>query len=146
MLEELLRHLRNWFVVPGGVHEGTFTIGNGGLDLPFLADGQYFRICGSLFNDGLHRYGESCLTAETFEGTVWALAIPSAVVIMAEEIQAWQDKHGEASSGPYASESFGGYSYTRATDPKTGGAVTWETAFRKRLDPWRRPRELGVAR
>lgn len=146
MLEEILRHLRNWFVVPGGVHEGTFAIGEGGIDLPFLIPGQYYRICGSLLNDGLHKYQEDSLAAETFDGTVWALAVPPAVIKLAEEIQDWQTKNGEAAAGPYASESFGGYSYTRATDPKTGGAVTWQTAFRSRLDPYRRPRELGCVR
>lgn len=146
MLEEVLRHLRNWFLIPGGVHEGTFTVGPSGLALPFLADGQYYRICGSVFNDGLHRCGEGGFTAETFTGTVWALAVPKALVELAGEIEAWQTKNGEASSGPYSSESFGGYSYTRATDRDTGEPVTWQSAFKKRLDPYRRPWELGVVR
>ena len=56
MLEQVLMHLKNWFLVPGGIHEGTYTIEDGGITLPFLAKGQYFRICGSVFNDGLHQY------------------------------------------------------------------------------------------
>ena len=134
MLEQVLMHLKNWFLVPGGIHEGTYTIEDGGITLPFLANGQYFRIFGSVFNDGLHQYPASDLKAETFEGTVWALAVPQAVIELAADISAWQEKNGDA--GPYASESFGGYSYTRSTDEKTGGPVTWQSVFRSRLSKW----------
>ena len=138
MLEQVLMHLKNWFLVPGGIHEGTYTIEDGGITLPFLANGQYFRICGSVFNDGLHQYPASDLKAETFDGTVWALAVPQAVIELASEIEAWQKKNGDASVSPYQAESFGGYSYTKATDSASGGAVTWQSAFRIRLNAWRK--------
>ena len=138
MLEQVLMHLKNWFLVPGGIHEGTYTIEDGGITLPFLANGQYFRICGSVFNDGLHQYPASDLKAETFEGTVWALAVPQAVIDLATEIESWQEKNGDASVSPYQSESFGGYSYSKATDSASGGAVTWQSAFRSRLSAWRK--------
>ena len=138
MLEQVLMHLNNWFLVPCGIHEGTYTIEDGGIALPFLANGQYFRICGSVFNDGLHQYPASDLKAETFEGNVWALAVPQAVIELASEIEAWQKKNGEASVSPYQSESFGGYSYSKSTDSATGGAVTWQSAFRSRLNAWRK--------
>ena len=138
MLEQVLMHLKNWFLVPGGIHEGTYTIEDGGITLPFLANGQYFRICGSVFNDGLHQYPASDLKAETFDGTVWALAVPQAVIDLALEIEAWETKNGEAASGIYQSESFGGYSYSKATDAETGGAVTWQSAFKRQLSVWRK--------
>ena len=138
MLEQVLMNIRNWFPVEGGIHSGTFTIKDGGITLPFLADGQYFRICGSVFNDGLHQYNVLDLTDETFTGTIWALAIPKAVIELADEIQKWQEKNGEASVSPYQSESFGGYSYSKATDAETGGAVTWQSAFKKQLSAWRK--------
>ena len=138
MLEQVLMHLKNWFLVPGGIHEGTYTIEDGGITLPFLANGQYFRICGSVFNDGLHQYPASDLKAETFDGTVWALAVPKAVIDLATEIESWQMKNGDASVSPYQSESFGGYSYSKATDSASGGAVTWQSAFRSRLNAWRK--------
>lgn len=138
MLEQVLMHLKNWFLVPGGIHEGTYTIEDGGITLPFLANGQYFRICGSVFNDGLHQYPASDLKAETFEGTICALAVPQAVIELATEIEAWQAKNGDASVSPYQSESFGGYSYSKATDSASGGAVTWQSAFRSRLNAWRK--------
>ena len=135
MLEQVLMHLKNWFLVPGGIHEGTYTIEDGSIALPFLLDGQYFRIVGSVFNDGLHQYPES-LIDETFTGSVWALAVPKSVIDLAADISAWQEKNGDA--GPYSSESFGGYSYTRSTDEKTGGPVTWQSVFRPRLAKWRK--------
>lgn len=143
MLEAVLTHLKNWFVVPCGVHEGVYTIKSSTLELPFLQNGQYYRICGSVFNDGLHRYGdiEDKLQNETFTGTVWALAIPKAVVELSAKIEEWQTKNGEAVASPFASESFGGYSYTKATDSVTGAVATWETVFRAQLNPYRKASE-----
>lgn len=138
MLEQVLMNIRNWFPVKGGIYSCTFTIKDGGITLPFLEDGQYFRICGSVFNDGLHQYPASDLKAETFEGTVWALSVPQAVIDLAAEIEAWQKKNGDASVSPYQSESFGGYSYSKATDSATGGAVTWQSAFKQQLSAWRK--------
>ena len=138
MLEQVLMHLKNWFLVPGGIHEGTCTIEDGGITLPFLENGQYFRICGSVFNDGLHQYPASDLKEETFDGTVWALAVPQAVIDLSTEIESWQTKNGDASVSPYQSESFGGYQYSKATDSASGGAVTWQSAFRSRMNAWRK--------
>ena len=137
MLEQVLMNIRNWFPVKGGIHSGTFTIKDGGVTLPFLADGQYFRICGSVFNDGLHQYNVLDLTDETFTGTIWALAIPKAVIELADEIEAWQKKNGEAASGIYQSESFGGYQYSKQT-ASDGGQLTVWSVFRKRLNQWRK--------
>lgn len=137
MLEQVLRHLNNWFLVD--IHEGTFTVENGSIALPFLQNGQYFRVCGSVFNDGLHQYPATDLTDETFTGTVWALAVPKAVVSLAEDIAAWQEKNGEAVASPYQSESFGGYSYTKRSAGSDSGTLNgWQDAFRGRLNDWRK--------
>lgn len=66
MLEQVLRHLNNWFLVD--IYEGEFTVENGSIALPFLLTNQYFRICGSVFNDGLHQYPATDLTDETLPG------------------------------------------------------------------------------
>lgn len=132
MLEKVLQHIKNWF--PVAIYPDKYTIEDGGLVLPFLQDGQYFRICGSVFNDGLHKYPAE-LKNETFDGTVWALAVPPALVELSEEIGTWQKTHGNP--GAYSSESFGGYSYTRATNAN-GQAVTWKDAFRSQLNEWRK--------
>lgn len=148
MLEAVLTHLKNWFVVPCGVHGGIFKIENGSLELPFLQDGQYYRICGSVFNDGLHKYGDfmDFLKEETFTGTVWALAIPKAVIDLSAKIEEWQTKNGETVTSPFTSESFGGYSYTKATDSATGAVATWETVFRTQLNPYRKLRETAAVK
>lgn len=132
MLETVLMYLNNWFVV--GRYDDTYTIEDGGITLPFLVDGQYFRIVGSLFNDGVYQYPAE-LTDETFDGSVWALAIPKALLSTVEEITAWQAKNGD--SGPYTSESFGGYSYSKATNSK-GMAVGWRDVFAAQLSPWKK--------
>lgn len=138
MLEQVLRYLRNWFVVPGGIHAGAFIVEGGGLVLPFLQTGQYFRVVGSVFNDGVYQYPASGMTDETFSGAVWVLAVPKVVLDLACEIAVWHEKNGSTATGLYQSESFGGYSYTRATDAATGGAVTWQSAFSDRLAQWRK--------
>lgn len=132
MLEQILAHLRNWFCV--GVYPGTYTVENGSLALPFLQNGQYFRIIGSVFNDGVYQYPAE-LKNETFRGTVWALAVPQALISLSEEIESWNEKQGRA--GPFVSESFAGYSYTKATNSK-GMPVTWQDAFGGRLNEWRK--------
>lgn len=140
MLEQILMHLNNWFLVPGGVYEDTYTVEDGGIALPFLATGQYFRVIGSVFNDGLHQYPATDMTAETFDGAIWALAVPKQVVALADEIQAWTAKQGSPS--PYTSESFGGYSYSKATGAN-GVAVGWREVFAGQLKPWKKLRECS---
>lgn len=133
MLETVLMYLNNWFVV--GRYDDTYTIEDGGITLPFLVDGQYFRIVGSLFNDGVYQYPAE-LTDETFDGSVWAMAIPKALLSTVEEITAWTAKNGDSSV--YTSESFGGYSYSKATNSK-GVSVGWRDVFSAQLAPWKKP-------
>lgn len=140
MLEELMRECRNWFVIPNGVHLGTFAIKDGSIALPFLAMGQYFRIIGSVFNDGVYQYGADSLTDETFNGVVWALSVPAAFVSLAEDVEAWRNKYENAANSPFQSESFAGYSYTKSsTSGNSGGSVTgWQSVFAARLNKWRK--------
>lgn len=139
MLERLLACMHNWFLLPDGVHVGTYSIEQGSITLPFLRDGQYFRVIGSVFNDGLHKYPCSDLSDETFEGAIWALAIPKAVVALSEDIAKWQEKNGEAAASPYQSESFGGYTYTmRSGNNGTSAFNGWQSAFRDRMKEWRK--------
>ena len=121
---------------------GTFTIEGGKLDLPGVKKGQYVRIIGSTFNDGVHNYPGSHLTDETFKGQVWAMAVPGTVVALAREIEAWQEKHGKADSdamSPFNSESFAGYSYSKS-GTGNGAVAGWQDAYAARLKPYRRLR------
>ena len=137
MLTELCAELRNYFEVPNGRHFGKFTISGGSIaPLDFLQEGQYFRIVGSVFNDGVYQYPTTSLTDEVFEGAVWAMAVPPTLIALAAEIEAYNDSDAGKAS-PYTSESFGGYSYTKATDVN-GAPIGWQKAFASRLNKWRK--------
>lgn len=134
MLTALCQELRNWF--EREKHFGDFTISEGILEnVDFLQDGQYFRIVGSVFNDGVHRFNDVELKDETFNGAIWEMAVPEDVINLANEIDAYNTEMGVAS--PYTSESWGGYSYTKAT-ASDGSVITWQTAFSNRLNRWRK--------
>ena len=136
MLTELLAEIRNYFEVPNGRHFGTFTISGGSIaPLDFLQEGQYFRIVGSVFNDGVYQYPTK-LKDEVFEGAVWAMAVPPTLIALAAEIKSYNDSDAGKAS-PYTSESFGGYSYTKATDAN-GAPIGWQKAFASRLNKWRK--------
>ena len=135
MLATILRYLRNWFLVPGGIYTGKFVIEDGVIDLPMIQKNQYFRIVGSVFNDGVYQYKDN-LKDEVFVGAVWALAIPDDLLEVVSEIEAWQEKYGESAASPYQSESFAGYSYTKSENSEAN--KTWQTAFRTRLNAWRK--------
>lgn len=141
MLEQILRHLNNWFCVE--IRSGQFTVEEGSIALPFLRDGQYFRVTGSVFNDGLYQYPASEMTDETFDGAIWSLAVPRAVIELSGEIEAWQTKNGDAAASPYTSESFGGYSYSKTNGTGSSSVVTWQSVFRDRLNDWRRLKGVG---
>lgn len=135
-MNDLCDNLRNYF--EREKHIGTFKVENGTISLPFLLNGQYFRIVNSVLNDGVYKYPHSKLADETFDGEVWAMGVPPALIALLADINEWQSKYGEVTQSPYSSESFAGYSYSKANDAQTGGAVTWQTAFRSQLSRWRK--------
>lgn len=140
ILTELCQELRNWFDRNQPKYYGDFKIEDGALVLP-LKDGQYFRIIGSLLNDGVHQYGD-VLVDEEFSGAVWSMAIPPAVLSLAKEIEDWISKYGDVMTSPFSSESFGGYSYSKAQGyaGSNGGGMlsTWQAVFADRLNRWRK--------
>lgn len=133
MLEEVLNTLHNWFDVDR--ERGEFTISAGEISPGVnLLEGQYFRIVGSIFNDGLHQYPDDSLKDESFTGEIWALAIPQAVQDLSVEIEEWVKENPDSG---YTSESFGGYSYNKATN-QDGSPINWRGVFRSQLNPWRK--------
>ena len=147
MLTQICQYLRNWFDRERLI--GSFRIENGGLSFADgsavpLVSGQYFRVIGSLFNDGVHQLGNAkdVLSDEDFVGAVWSMAVPPPVLSLADDISAWVQANQSALSSPYTSESFGGYSYTLRSgyDATRGnsGPVTWQTQFTSALAPWRK--------
>lgn len=147
MLSELCGYLRNYF--DKEKYFGDFVIENGVIsaksDLDLL-ENQYIRIVGSVLNDGVYQYHEAGieeLSDEAFNGAIWALAIPKAVIDLSAEIDAWKAKNeaiDSAAMSPFSSESFGGYSYAKSNGGSADGsnAVGWQNAFANRLSQWRK--------
>ena len=142
LLEAVCLDIKNFFVRKDDVYTGAFTISNGNI-APSLPDNvSYFRVMGSRLNDGVHYVGDNDLTDESFEGVIWVMTPPKAFLSLVAEISAWQTANKSAIDSPYISESFGGYSYSKAS-AGTGagtGVVCWQTQFKNRLNPYRRIR------
>lgn len=137
-LFELLMHLRNFFPGMKWQFFGE-EITEKRLSLPGLENGDYYLIEGSRRNDGIHVFGNQDLRNEVFSGTVTEICVPDAVLNLLDEINQWQEKNGEAVASPYQSESFGGYSYTKANASNGNGeSMSWKTAFGPRLRAWRK--------
>ncbi len=136
MLNEVCAEIRNYFV--NEIHNGTFEIVGGKIaPLDFIQENQYFRIVGSVFNDGVYKNtADLVLTDEIFSGAVWSMAVPPCVIDLAAEIKAFNESDAGKPS-PYTSESFGGYSYSKATD-SDGVPLTWQKVFANRLNKYRR--------
>ena len=141
MLTELCQELRNWFERER--YFGTFTIEDGQINLPdnSLQEGQYFRIIGSVFNDGVHQHYAGDLHDEVFEGAIWAMAVPPSVIDLSERISEWITTYGDSVSSPYSSESFGGYSYQKVSSGQgdaSSSSPTWQSTFASELNKWRK--------
>lgn len=150
-LTELCQELRNWF--DRARYIGNITIGPDGAVYCNsvrigLAEGQYYRVIGSVFSDGVHKYPDNDVAAESFEGAVWAMAVPPTVIKLAAEIAAWRQKYEALDSpamSPFTAENyFGDYSYSKNAPGNSAGAgssaASWVSVFRDGLSPWRKLR------
>lgn len=150
MLNELCGYLKNWFetdkyIGDFEIKDGLIKVASARTKVPYLQDNQYFRIVGSVFNDGVYQYKADTpsteLVDEKFHGAVWALAIPKEVIALNKEIDDWQDKYGASSLSPFASESLSasGYSYSRSSSGAGGSAtITWKNIFSDKLRRWQK--------
>lgn len=148
MLSELCKELRNWFDRDQPHFHGTTTIEGGRItDRDFLdaiKTNQYFRIQGSVFNDGVYKNDDKLeLTDEIFVGSVALMAVPKDVLQLSADIDAWIAKYGGVDSeamSPFNSESFGGYSYSKSGSGANGSGMgaSWKSAFASRLNNWRK--------
>lgn len=143
-ITDFCEELHNFFEIEKYIEP--VTIENGAL-LGFsdrLQENQYFRIVGSsVFNDGVYKYPTTDLTDETFEGAIWAMAVPPAALALLEKIQEWDEKYAndEVANSPYQSESFGGYSYSKGYNSSSSGGdstVSWQRQFKSQLNRWRK--------
>lgn len=145
MLSSLCQELKNWFDRGQPRIHGAFEIRDGKIiDTDFtdvIKTNQYFRITGSVFNDGVYKYTNNLqLTDELFVGAIWLMAVPKDVIALSDEIDAWITKYGDVVNTPYSSESFGGYSYTKSSGGSGSGSgnPTWQSVFANQLNRWRK--------
>lgn len=129
-LTDLCNEIKNWFDVSR--HYGEFEIKNGTIDLDFLSEGQFFRVIGSKFNDGVYQYHSECLKDEQFDGAIWALAIPKAFLELVDKITEFEETNEKILNSPYQSESFGGYSYSKPS------GFSFKDVFKSDLNRWRK--------
>jgi hypothetical protein len=144
MLNEICGHLHNFFDARDGEYidrtAGTFTISSGVISplSSSLIAGQYIRIVGSLLNDGIYllpsNFTVSSLVDETFTGAIFGLAIPRDLVTLDTEITAYVAANPATG---YVSESFGGWSGTKATGAN-GAPLSWKSVYAARLNRWRK--------
>jgi hypothetical protein len=152
-ITEICLECKNFFLRDGvkDIHSNVYTIsGHAIAPLDFIIPGQFFRITGSVLNDGVYQNtaeGLASLQDETFEGNIWAMAVPPAFLKLCEEIDTWQNKYGAVGStnmSPYQSESISGvYSRTKASGGSSAGigessVQTWQSVYKSRLNKWRR--------
>jgi len=153
-LFEVCHYLRNWF--ERDKYVGEFTIADGQIGQQYydglttdkmqLDGAPFIRIINSHYNDGIHNLPiiPNQLQDETFDGGVWTMYVPAAVLSIVHEIELWQQKYGGADgalNSPYTSESFGGYSYSKAgggDSANGGGGTSWKDVFGSRLWQWRK--------
>ena len=144
MITEVCLYLKNWFNKTMPMLYGDFRIDNGVLipenGVEEIQNGQYYRIIGSVFNDGVYKHGSESLKDESFNGSVWLMAVPPDVETLVSDIEAWQAKYGTADSdnmSPFNSESFGGYSYSKGSG-NSSSVPTWQSVFADRLGRYRK--------
>lgn len=148
MIDDVCAYLHNYFDRDLPKYFGVIEISGGQL-VGFsdrLQNGQYFRIVGSVFNDGVYQYPATGLNDETFDnGAVWAMALPKDFLSLISDMEAWQAKYGTADSAamsPFNSESFGGYSYSKSSGSATGSTTNnpnaWQSVFAARLARWKK--------
>lgn len=135
MLYEVMKSIRNFFPTFRKKY-GNIVIENGTVTLDNVPEGKYILIEGSDLNDGVYQYPPTGLADETFFGCITMLNPPKDFLSLVEDIEKYKQKNKD-NVGPYSSESFGGYSYSRLTN-SNGGVMDWQGVFRERLNTWRK--------
>ena len=150
MLTEICADLKNYFVTDNkDILHGTYSVEDGQIvPLLSLQDGQYYRIIGSVFNDGVHKQGDSLKDESSFDGSIWLMRVPQDVIDLDEAITEWMAKNASVDSpamSPFNSESFGGYSYTKgsySSSADSSSGANWQSVFASQLNRYRKIRVI----
>lgn len=136
MLDDICAYCKNYFVVEK--ISGVFTITDGVLALhDSIQEGQFIRIVGSIFNDGVYKTPTSDLKDETFSGAICSMAVPPKLLKLIDEMRKWETDNSYALNSPYQSESKADYSYTLKTGAN-GDSMTTINKFSSRFTEWRK--------
>jgi hypothetical protein len=141
MLTEICEYCHNYF--RRTKRNVKLTISGGTFTADFLKEGQYFRILGSDLNDGVYIYPATDLKDEEFEGEIWSMVVPQAIIDLASDMEEWKEQYGAVDSpamSPYSSESFGNYSYSKGSSSSSSASAGSDvmSAFKARLNPYRK--------
>lgn len=143
MLTQICAEIKNYFCKKEDIVIGDFRIADGNIIPPVdLESGQYFRIVGSIFNDGVHADTDVLTDEPQFHGAIWKMRIPQNIIELNNDIEAWQEINGAVDSqamSPYTSESFGGYSYSKNTGQSSS---SWQDVFAPQLNMYRKIRAI----
>ena len=127
----VMRHVNNYF--EREAMHADFVAGDDGHVTP-RPDAPYIAVYGSKHHDGVYKTGTMPIGEhEAFTGIVWGLYPPKDFIELCEEIAVYCAKNPVSGM---LSESFGAYTYTRASGKN--GPLTWQEAFADRLRPYRR--------
>ncbi|MGL5646712.1 MAG: hypothetical protein ACRDDY_02580 [Clostridium sp.] len=140
-MERILNHINNHFYL--FFENADFEITSGYILVKgkYIV-GQYIKIKGSLLNDGVYKVDRieenkvfiNGLVDESFNGTVFQLGIPRDLIKLEEEIKEFNTNNKPTN---VTSESFGGYSYSKATG-SNGVPLDWTRVFSNSLKPYKR--------
>lgn len=142
-INDFCEETKNWFDYERSF--GIFEIKNGTIVISDMQNGQYFRICDSVFNDGVYQYPASGLKDEVFDGAIWYMEVPPSVETLIADMTAWETKNADAINSPYQSESFGGYSYSLKSSGAGGnvdGSVDAFSHFSSKINRYRKVRKM----
>ena len=139
----LCRELKNYFTTDRDKHSGTYTISNGDISPKgFLIPYQYFAVFGSKLNDGVYQNVEEDLARlrdETFTGSVWDMSVPADFIELCLDMDKFKAKVEELEllNKGYASESWGGYSYSLSSSAPASMQM-WQNRIDRSLAMWRK--------
>ena len=151
MIGEICAEIKNYFVYEGDRYINDWMISDGQISPVVDFPTDYIRIVGSRLNDGVYKVSDLVkhpLKDEEFHGAIWIMSPPADFLALVDEISAWQEKNGSVDSNamsPFQSESFGGYSYSKASGGNSDSASsvpTWQSTYASRLKHYRRIRVL----
>lgn len=139
-MQKILDYLHNYFYTFG--EKGLFNIVDNQITVKGkYIQGQYIKLEGSIMNDSVYKvisYSENKITVEgaineEFKGIIYSLAVPKELIELETKIKEYE---ANKTKSDIISESFGNYSYSRATN-SNGDIADWKDVFKTDLKPYR---------